>query len=227
MTRTLALPVLALVAACCGGSGGRGGSLGPAGGIGDAPGGAPNDPGGGTAPISVSSASTPLTPQSVLGAVATNAACTRNGVGAYHSAIRIVATSWAATCEGFRDNKANSTTLDVLVRRTRADGTAPDPIAPGQYQTGRTGDVTAEIRVVKKDGRCGPGADPVASQGMAVAGTVTVTRVSPTLEGAVNATLSNGARVTGTFSAEPCAMTAGDACDVATLDPTSLGVCVQ
>jgi hypothetical protein len=173
----------------------------------------------------VTSTSTPLTPQSVLGAVATNVACTRNGAGAYYSAIRIVATSWAATCDGFRDNKANSTTLDVLVRR-RSNGPAPDPIAPGQYQVG-SGPIAAEIRVAKKDERCGPGADVNANWGLGVTGTVTVTSVSPRLEGSVDATLSNGARVTGTFSAATCVISPGDACDVATLDLTSTGACVQ
>jgi hypothetical protein len=33
--------------------------------------------------------------------------------------------------------------------------------------------------------------------------------------------------VTGSFSAATCAISPGDACDVATLDPTSLGACVQ
>jgi hypothetical protein len=177
--------------------------------------------------LAVSSASTPLTPQSVLGAVVTNAACTRNGAGAYHSALRIVATSWAATCGGFRDNKANSTTLEILVRRTRTNGQAPEPIAPGTYQVAGTGDAAAELWLARKDERCGPGADPVGNQAWGVAGTVTVTSVNPRLEGSVNSTLSNGALVTGTFSAAACAISPGDACDVATLDPTSPGVCVQ
>ena len=80
--------------------------------------------------------------------------------------------------------------------------------------------------MAKKDERCGPGADVNANWGLGVTGTVTVTSVSPSLEGSVDATLSNGARVTGTFSAATCVITPADACDVATLDLTSTGVCI-
>jgi hypothetical protein len=235
MVRLLAVTLVLLVAACGGGgSGDGGGAPNPGGGTtdpgggttdpGGGTGGDTNPPGGGTSPLAVTSTLTPLTPQSLLGAVATNVACTRNGVGAYYSAIRIVATSWVATCEGFRDNKANSTTLDVLVRRT-SNGPSPVPIAPGQYQVGASGDTAAVIRVAKKDVWCGPGTN-VNNWGMGTAGTVTVTSVSPRLEGSVDATLSNGARVTGVFSTAICTTGAGDACDVATLDLTSTGVCI-
>jgi hypothetical protein len=248
MARLLVLPLVALLAACGGGgSGGGGATPDPSGGgadgggttdgaggsdpgggtVGGGDGGQPNGPASGTAPLAVTSASTPLTPQDVLGAVATNVACTRNGAGAYYSAIRVVATSWAATCEGLRSNKANSTTLDLLVSRARTNGQAPDPIAPGEYPVGGSGDATAQIRVARKDARCGPGPDPGASEGWGVSGTVTVRSVSPRLEGSVDATLGNGARVTGSFSAAACVVSPGDACDVATLDPTSLGACVQ
>lgn len=230
MVRLLAVTLVALLAACGGGGSGGGtetpppdgGTPDPGGGTG----GDPNPPGGGTSPLAVISTSTPLTPQTLLGAVATNALCTRNGAGAYYSAIRIVATSWAATCAGFRDNKANSTALDVLVRR-RSNGPSPGPIAPGQYQVGATGDTAAELRVDKKDEFCGPGTNVTANRGMGVSGAVTVQSVSPRLEGTVDATLSNGARVTGSFSAAICATSPGDACDVATLDLTSPGVCLQ
>lgn len=228
MARLLAMTLVALLVACGGGSSGGDKPLTPGGGTtdpGTGAGGDTNPPGGGTSPLAVASASTPLTPLTLLGAVATNVACTRNGEGAYYSAIRIVATSWAATCEGFRDNKANSTTLDILVRRMRS-GPAPDPIAPGQYQVGASGDTAAEIRVAKKDAQCGPGSNVTANWGMGVSGTVTVTSVSPRLEGSVDATLSNGARVTGSFSAAICGTSPGDACDVATLDLTSTGVCI-
>ena len=160
-------------------------------------------------------------------AVATNVGCTRNGAGAFYSAIRLVATSWPASCERFRDNKANSTTLVVLVSRKRTNGQAPEPIALGRYELGRSGDVVTEVQVSRKDERCGPGTNPLASLRYGVAGAVTLTGVTPQLEGSVDATLDDGARVNGTFSAAPCAISPGDACDVAVLDPTSPGVCVQ
>jgi hypothetical protein len=188
-------------------------------------------PTGGTGQLAVVGGPLAFTPAGLLAIAVTNASCTVNSATSNTSAVGVIATSHSSSCSVVAENKANASTLLVVVTRSREDGQPASAVAPGTYTISATSpgpDQPAPfVAVLKTNATCDVDLASVLA-GVATGGTVTLTSVSGTVAGSVSATLAGGGTVSGSFSLAPCSLAGVQACGVSGADPgpVTSGPCV-
>lgn len=191
--RRTAAGVVALVAAACGGGGGGGGSVGT-----------PGTSLVATGPLPLSAANAT--------AVVGGSTCQVGAVSAGVAYAVVLASDQPGICGFLQANQNKANTRSIALALVHVDPTSPTTsLAPGSYAVTAnptTQPTFALVQVVQTNASC------QASTLTAASGTVVLSSLANgRVQGTVNAQLAGGGDVTGTFDADPCAVTlAGDVC---------------
>jgi hypothetical protein len=156
--------------------------------------------GGGATAVTVTG---PLATQATnAAAVMGTAPCTLGGFTLEANFLAIGASSYPQLCSLAQtgDEKANDTFVNIAIATLASLGSAA-PITAGTYTVGTTSTQFVTVFVSRNDAAC------TETDESADSGTVTISSIqNGTVNGSLDVSISGG-RITGTFSAPPCAVT--------------------